>query len=791
VAETKPSTAGESRANQETFSVPSDVSAQAGTPAKIDAPFERGPRAPRQIGQEISGSAAQTFRLLLFGVILAPVLLLAGSGYLAYVAYEAVFEHAASNLARATEVAEEHALKVLDTHKLAALRIDELVAGLSDQELRTQEQSLHRQMAQQIRALPQVETAWVEDRMGHPLVTATVYPADRSLDLSDQDYFRALQDPATETFIGAIPSRRTSRPLFTVAQRRTGTSGGFDGVIVVGVSPDYFRDFYDKLLGNRRDYTTGLYRADGATLACYPEVVWRGSRPVVPTPLLGAIGHQPDKGIFTDPPGFDDVQQMVAYKRIGDYPLYVTVGRTRASILREWQNLMIRDLYFSVPAASGLVLLSVFAWRRTRREQETLSRLRQALARREAAEEQLRQAQKMEAIGQLTSGVAHDFNNLLTVVAGNIELLQRRLGARDHELQRFAAAAMRGVERASTLTHRLLAFSRRQPLDPRPVDVNRLVIGMMDLLRRTLGEHVAVQAVLAEGVCASCVDSNELEHSLLNLAINARDAMPKGGTLTIETARSYIDEAAAAADHEVAAGEYNVISVVDTGSGMSRAVLDKAFDPFFTTKEAGQGTGLGLSQVYGFIRQSGGHCSIFSEPGVGTTVRLFLPRHFGPPDPIVEKPKPAAGGARRRDTILVVEDDEDVRNFAVAMLGELGYDVLAAPDGIAAMGMLDLHPEIRLLLTDCALPGGMNGRDLAEAARRRQAGLKVLYTTGYADNTVVHHGRLDPGIALIAKPFTAAALAEKVQQLLEVIGSPAASRRRSNDLASVSAPDNA
>jgi signal transduction histidine kinase/CheY-like chemotaxis protein len=755
--------------------MPSDKAALPAISAKTDTPLASTPGGATSARSARSG-AEQALRLLLFGLLLAPALLAAGGGYLAYLEYRAAFDSAATQLTQDTTVAAEHAVKVLDTHKLVAARIGDLIAGLSDEQIRERERALHLRIAQQIRDLPAVETAWVEDREGHPLVTATVYPADRSLDLSDQDYFRALQGSASGPFIGAITSRRGGQQLFTLAQRREPQTGEFDGVIVVGVSPDYFRNFYSKLVDNTQDFAAGLYRDDGAPLARYPEMVWRDSQPVAPTLLLKGIARNPNGGIVVGASAFDDQVKMVAYKRVEGYPLYATLGRTRASVLRGWRDVMIVELYFGGPATLGLVLLSVFAWRRTRREQEALVQAREAMARREAAEEQLRQAQKMEAIGQLTAGVAHDFNNLLTVIAGNLDLLARRVGKDHPELRHLAASAMRGVNRATQLTHRLLAFSRRQALDPKPIDTNRLVSGMLDLLRRTLGEQVTIETVLAGGLWTSFVDSGELEHSLLNLAINARDAMPRGGKLIIETANAAVGETDAAAHPDMAIGQYVRISVTDSGSGMSRAVLANAFDPFFTTKEAGHGTGLGLSQVYGFIRQSGGLCTIDSELGEGTTVRLYLPRHFGPVESTTEEPTPVTNTSTGAEKILVVEDDEDVRSFAVNLLGELGYDVLEAADGAAALGILDRHPGISLLFTDCVLPGGMNGREIADEALRRRAGLKVLYMTGYSRDVIVHEGRLDPGIELILKPFSAATLADKIRHMLTLTPAPAADR---------------
>ncbi len=389
------------------------------------------------------------------------------------------------------------------------------------------------------------------------------------------------------------------------------------------------------------------------------------------------------------------------------------------------------------------------------------------LTEKRAAEEQLRQSQKMEAIGQLTGGVAHDFNNLLTIISGNMEFLQRRLTERgDEQLLRYVNSALRGSERAALLTHQLLAFSRRQPLQPTPISVNTLITGLSEMLRRAIAESISIETVLAGGVWQAFVDANQLENCLLNLAVNARDAMPDGGKLTIEAANVYLD-GHFVADAEIPAGQYVGIFVSDTGTGMTQDVLSRAFDPFFTTKDVGQGTGLGLSQVFGFVKQSGGHVKIYSEVGAGTTIRIYLPRHVVP-DQIAEKPAGAAMvPTGNGETILVVEDEPDVRDFTIEILRELGYRVLDAQDGQSGLRLLDTHREVTLLFTDVGLPGGMNGRQLAEEAVRRRPRLKVLFTSGYARNAIVHHGRLDPGVQLITKPFTLSALAMRVRQILD------------------------
>ena len=391
---------------------------------------------------------------------------------------------------------------------------------------------------------------------------------------------------------------------------------------------------------------------------------------------------------------------------------------------------------------------------------------------RREAEEMLRQSQKMEAIGQLTGGVAHDFNNLLTVILGNLDVaassVQARGEATRQRLARVVDNAANAARRAKILTQRLLAFSRRQPLDPRPTDVNRLLDGMSDFFQRTLGVNIELELVSAPGLWAVEVDRSQMESAILNLVVNAKDAMAGTGKLMIETGNSFIDELYSEQNAQIPVGQYVQIAVTDTGSGMPKEVQEKAFDPFFTTKQPGQGTGLGLSQVYGFVRQSGGHVKIYSEEGQGTTIRILLPRSHA--NVMVDQIKEDAVtlvGSLGNETVLVVEDESDVRSYLVESLRDLNYRVREAPDGSSALALFDSDPfRIDLLLTDIVMPG-INGRQLADELCHRQPGLKVLFISGFARDAIVHQGRLDAGVSMLQKPLTQATLAEKIRDILD------------------------
>jgi len=386
----------------------------------------------------------------------------------------------------------------------------------------------------------------------------------------------------------------------------------------------------------------------------------------------------------------------------------------------------------------------------------------------ERSREQLFQSQKMEAIGQLTGGLAHDFNNLLTGISGSLELLRARIEqGRLRDLDRYVTSAQSATSRAAALTHRLLAFARRQTLDSKTVDVNRLIASMEDMLRRTVGPEIKLETALSVSLWPTRCDPNQLETAILNLSINARDAMPDGGRLTIETQNSWIDERNAK-QRDMQSGQYITICVTDTGTGMTPEVLARAFDPFYTTKPLGQGTGLGLSMVYGFARQSNGQVQLYSEPGNGTTVRIYLPRNFGEAEEEAEPPQfetaPHAGAG---ETVLIVDDEPTVRMLITEVLEELGYAAIEAADSVSGMKVLNSDVRIDLLITDVGLPGGLNGRQMADAAREKRPALKVLFITGYAENAAIGNGHLHPGMHVLTKPFAMDRLAARIKSIIE------------------------
>ena len=400
---------------------------------------------------------------------------------------------------------------------------------------------------------------------------------------------------------------------------------------------------------------------------------------------------------------------------------------------------------------------------RTTELADALSKLQHESDEREAAQAALRQAQRMESLGQLTGGVAHDFNNLLQVISGNLQLLRREVAGNERAEKRVQSA-IGGVTRGAKLASQLLAFGRRQPLEPKVLNIGRFIKGMDDMLRRALGEEIELETVISGGLWNALVDPGQIENAILNLGINARDAMPEGGKLTIEAGNAMLDDEYARLHDDVQPGQYVMIGVTDTGLGIGPELLERVFEPFFSTKPEGKGTGLGLSMVYGFVKQSGGHVKIYSEVGQGTTIKIYLPREHQAEDALAdETAAPVRGGS---ETILVVEDDDEVRETAVGLLTDLGYRVLKAREAMGALSIIESGMPIDVLFTDVVMPGPLRSPELARRASERLPGLAVLFTSGYTENAIVHGGRLDPGVDLLSKPYTREALARKIRHVL-------------------------
>jgi signal transduction histidine kinase/ActR/RegA family two-component response regulator len=716
-------------------------------------------------------SAARAYYGLVVASLLLPLLVVAGGSWLAW---NATLRDDHTELTRALLASSEHATAVLNTQSLVAARVNELLLDLDDAAISARSVALRDDIHGLIRQFPELTDVTVVDGDAHTLLSVSGYPIERDIAAGAR---RALQAAGTPVFIGAARADPlTGGSSVVVGVRRGHNAGGFAGGILVSADAEAFVAPDREPAGRTGGYTTTLMLTNGRMLAGDA-----GSQFVVPERELGSL----QQGVVTDNlpdsgnqrlTASGDRGWLVAHRRLDHYPIYAIVTRSRGAAVAEWRDLLETHLIFAIPATLALCALSVVAARRVQREAASLTALQEEVRRREVAEEALRQTQKMEAVGRLSSGIAHDFNNHLTVVSSNIELLMRRLPREAVPLARLADAAMQGVQRAASLTHRLLAFSRQQPLDPEPLDLGRLVGGMADLLRVTLGETIALDIGAASGLWLTRVDANQVESAVLHLAVNARDAMPDGGRLRIQIGNAHLDLDYAARHVDASPGDFAMIAVADTGAGMPQDVAAKAFEPFFTTKPLGKGTGLGLSMVCGFVRESGGHAAIASEPGRGTTVTLYFPRYLqddaiaaGPAGPGTVAPK--LPGKRGAETVLVVEDDDAVRRPAVEALREIGYQVLEAPDAMEAIRLIADRGGIDLLFTDIGLPGGVDGRALADAARAASATIRVLFTTGYARQTVEDLCDAGNGVYFLAKPFTLQEVAAKVREVLDATAS--------------------
>jgi two-component system NtrC family sensor kinase len=703
---------------------------------------------------------AATLRLLRVLAAASLVLPLALFLFASWVSLRDMQALADERISRSLDVMQEQALRAFQSVTVAIDGIQRMLGTRSAAEIAADEPRLHDQLVAIRRTLPDVQSIWIFGPDGRPQVITRQSPPP-TVFYGDQDYFTEPRDHPDALYVGHIHSSVSGgQPYFTVNRARRDVRGNFAGVIEMSLLPNDFSRFYEQLTSSP-GLGFAILLEDGTILARYPPLAGE-----VQLDAQGGFRRQikvnPAGGFYQAISQIDHTEHRAGFRRLPEFPVYVSAFIQVPAIYQEWMTGMAMHLIFGIPATLLLFVLLITVLRRTRRiYAETDQRI--------AAEDALRQAQRLDAIGQLTGGVAHDFNNLLTIVLGNLETAKRQLGqwndAAHGQLVRRIESATHGAARAATLTKRLLAFARQTPLRPSAIDVNRLLTGLSEFLQRALGEDIALEVVGAAGLWYAEADPTELEAALINLAVNARDAMPNGGKLTIETSNAYLDEAYCRQDADLRPGHYVLIAVSDAGAGMRKEIMDRAFEPFFTTKQSGQGTGLGLSQVYGFVKQLGGHVKIYSEVGEGTTVKMYLRRHLGPVPALAEAPAEPAH-ARKDECVLVVEDDAEVRNYVAETLAALGYDVLQAADADQALQLLKHYESVKLLLTDVVMPG-KNGRKLAEEARGLNPSLRVLYMTGYSRNAIVHQGRLDPGVDLIQKPLTGDELAAAVRKVLD------------------------
>lgn len=668
------------------------------------------------------------------------------------ISYSSTKEIADQQIQRSLDVAHEHALKVFETIDRSISEINEIVRGVSDADIKAREEALHVRLKQLADSLPQMKSIWIFDAAGHALVNSLVFPAP-IMDFSDRNYFKAHTSKDIGTFIGDVLIPRApyqGAPFFGVSRRRQSENGGFTGVIQASVLPEYFESFYARI-GHEAGSFFALGLANGAVLARYPSL----DREIRLDPK-GAVGQKiaasPQAGLITMTSPSDGIERRLGYQRLAQYPIYVSAGLETAAIRARWLATMSQHLIFGLPATALLFFILALALRRTRR-------LYFESSKRMEAEEALKHGQRLEALGQLTGGVAHDFNNLLTVIRSAVDLL-RRPDLQEERRLRYVDAISDTVTRAAKLTSQLLAFARRQALQPEVFDVGDSVRSITDIISTLVGSRVEIIRRVPDEPCFINADAGQFETAMINMAVNARDAMQGEGRITI--AVTTVPELPNQSTEAECPNGYVSISVEDTGAGIPPEQLGHIFEPFFTTKEVGQGTGLGLSQVFGFAKQSGGEVIAASEIGNGSTFTLYLPRVFdggrSQDKPVHDEAPPGGSGT----SILVVEDSPQVGTFAVDALIELGYAATLVCNASDALEKLAGNAgRFDVVFTDVVMPG-MSGIELAQEIRRRYFDLPVVLTSGYS-HVLSQNGSF--GFELLQKPYSIEQLASVLHKV--------------------------
>lgn len=669
-------------------------------------------------------------------------------------------EDAEQTAVRTVTALHEHMVKVLETHEAILNEMTRRVQGRSWGDLENDE-DLRADLASRAQDIDQILTISVIDAQGQTRLSSVQTSTDLPM-VADRDYFEVAMTGDNRTFIsGPRESRLTGEPAISLSRRLQDADGQFQGVVVVAVPISYFTTFWEQFAPTIA-HIVPLVRADGQVIARYPAEN-NPAKLELDGPFLGRALREP-QGVYTAASLVDGVERLNAYSQVADYPLFISFSIEVPAILARWYESMTLYGAYTVLATIALLGMALMALRQYRYQQSVsqhwrhqADRLAEEIDRREKAEASLRQAQKMEVVGQITGGVAHDFNNLLQAMQSSLYLLSPKLPA---DARPIVEATEQAVDRGAKLVRQLMAFSRRQQLEPQPIDVQSLVLGMADLLQKAVGDGVRIELEVPPDVSPLLADPTQTEMAILNLAINARDAMNGRGHLTISARDVTVTDGEIAA---MAPGDYVVLSIADTGCGMPQAVAERAFDPFFTTKVAGKGTGLGLSMVHGFVNQSGGAASIESHPGHGTTVNLYLPKSAEAPQDRalpVRAVQPATAG----ETILLVDDEALARNGVAMVLREMGYSVLEARNGHEALDLLTQDSRIDLLITDYSMPG-LQGTELAAASREVRPDVKIIMITGHA---AFSFDERTAGVArILRKPFAMADLIHRITTILE------------------------
>src|SRR3954464_11218746 len=686
---------------------------------------------------------------LLHGILVAslalPAALFVYASWLGYHNNQLVADR---QIDRTRDVVTEHALKVFESVERSIAEINEVVRDMPDERIAANEENLHRRFQRLANSSEQIKSVWIFDKKGNALVNSLAYPAPR-IDFSDRDYFSVHVERDIGIYIGEVLRPRPpygGAPFFGISRRRSSADGSFNGVIQTSILPEYFSGFYAKISREAGGYAS-LIRDDGLILARFPPsdivALFQNGE------LLKAIRANSEGSLLLTSK-LDNIERKVAYRKVTGFPVFVVAGLETGAIRAQWFSQMASHLIFGLPATAALVAIVLLALKRTRRFYEEA-------ARREAAENALKQSQRLEALGQLTGGVAHDFNNLLMVVEGSAQRLKRR----HHDPADLRSLEMieSAVRKGSSLTRQLLSFARRQSLAPKVVDLVDCTRKFREILRQSIPRDIEIKLQLPEQEIAVRIDPDEYEIALLNLTLNARDAMPDGGRITISVRTAELDENSPA---NGLTGKVAVIAFADPGCGIADDIRDRIFEPFFTTKKVDRGTGLGLSQVYGFVQQSQGAITVSSGPGAGTTFELLLPcceEGFQTESKAADEPAPPVKSA----TVLLVEDHPDVSAVGSDYVEQCGFKVVCAASAEVALEILNQRSDIDLVFSDIVMPG-MSGLELGRLIREHHPETPVVLASGYSDRAAA---ALEEGFILLQKPYSLEALRKSLTEAMQ------------------------